>query len=48
MSIIEYEGKDYLVNHGNNDVYDYDVYQESEEVVTIGTWDPVEEKVTFN
>ena len=45
VAIIEYEGKDYLVNTGNNEVYDFDVYQESEQIVEIGTWDPVGDKL---
>ena len=47
VSVIEYEGKDYLVNPGNNEVYDFDVYQESEQIVTIGSWDPTTEKLTL-
>jgi hypothetical protein len=45
---IEYDGKDYLVDLGDNDVYDYDIWKASDEIVTIGTWDSSTKKITIN
>ncbi|NDB65856.1 MAG: hypothetical protein EB168_09340, partial [Euryarchaeota archaeon] len=33
------EGKEYLVDDGSGTVYDYEVYQDSEQLVKIGTYD---------
>ena len=39
VEVEEVDGVEYLVNTQNGEVYDYGVYQESEQVVKIGTWD---------
>ena len=47
VSVIEFDGKDYLLNPSTNEVYDFDMYQQTEQVVTIGSYDPATEKVTL-
>ena len=39
LELEEIEGKEYLVDDGSGTVYDYDVYQDSEQLVKIGTYD---------
>ena len=39
VEVEEVDGVEYLVNSQNGEVYDYTIYQESEQVVKIGTWD---------
>lgn len=39
LELEEIEGKEYLVDDGSGTVYDYEVYQDSEQLVKIGTYD---------
>ena len=47
LELFEYDSKEYLMDPDTKEVYDYEVYMNSEDAVKIGTWNPATEKVEF-
>ena len=45
---IEVDGVDYLFNPDTSDVYDFEVYSTTEEIVTIGRYNPDTEELSLN
>ena len=45
---IEVDGKEYLFNPATGEVYDYEVYANTEEIEVIGSYGPESEELSLN